>query len=327
MARAVAFIDLLGFKNLLINDDIQTVISLFENYNTVLTANVGYTAVGFESFLPMSDSIVLTAVDPNKLTPILSRFLIDCFLFTAGAYQNVRQGQNPTEVSVPIVSASGVTENTEKWPPTIFRGGCGYGEVVVTTQQAVEGSNPVKRTNIAGRAFLNAVQLEQRGLKGPRVLIDESFKTALGMDFRRYVLRSEIEDCDELLWPGFFFEPNVNPNIGLNSVHELFSPAAVLYGYFKHFSFRSHYLELLKLIVRSTLRFFEDRDELDAAKRKLADLARSHSLERELGDLITGWPEEQNRLRIVWGRVALWFSRLTERLRDSIKEFPHILQK
>ena len=325
--RAVAYIDLLGFRNLLTNDNLKTAISLFENYNAVLVGNQSYLNAGFESLLPMSDSIILTARDPDRLLPILSNFIIECFLFTSGAYQNVRPGQDPTVVDMPIVTPSGVKSNQEKWPPTLFRGGVSFGEFVLTTQQALEASAPTIRRNVAGQAYLRAVQLEEQKVKGPRILIDDSAADLLSDPLKRYVLWSEAERCYEILWPAFVYDPKADPQIELNNFTDLFSPASVLYLYFREFSFRDHYLQLLRLIVKSALRFFEDTANLANAKEHILDVIRQRGLENELLGVVTTWGQKPTWRKLTTDRLKLWWSRVWERTAISSNEFVSIFRK
>jgi hypothetical protein len=289
--QIVAYLDILGFKNytlidpagaaqLLLNyhDIINTKLADMaqfpaENYpdpglqNLALDGEVG----SFETFLPFSDSVFVISGQPDLLIRQISRFLIDSFLLTSNAFAHPKNPTNLTTVTVTELSLQGVTgRHDEHWFPLLFRGGISFGVVLLPKVTAIVQGCKIPITNLAGCAVVNAVSLEKAG-KGPRLFCREDFYNLLSAQSHNFM--GEINDhYYELLWPAFVYHETGQPHIEINHFTDLFLPAANLWlASRQQPEVEPHYREFLKLIVRSTQKWFTLRNSLEMANQHIEE--------------------------------------------------------
>jgi hypothetical protein len=151
-------------------------------------------------------------------------------------------------------------KHKQKWYPPLWRGGLAFGEVRVGGVTAVEDGKDLRVPNLAGRAVVDAVRIEEWAktakCRGPRLLCEASFKKHFEVGIQRY-FRDVTETVSELLWPAFIYNLNNPSRNEMFEFQKLWTPALALWKSKRgHVAFE-HYDEFLKLLVRSFLRWAE----------------------------------------------------------------------
>jgi len=282
--RAVAFLDLLGFRSYL-KEDLEGAVELLRNYRAMLVQKLGDTetlkqtppptqelaalgdqmaADSFEHAIPFSDSLFLVSREPDKFLLQTAKFLLDCYTFTAPAYMQPDDPKNPTCVTVKEVGSGPdghvkVQSRVEHWYPTLFRGGVSYGQVVPAIMIGIDIYKPVKVTNVTGTAVVRAVSMEKSG-SGPRVFCDRSFVGSLSEPVAKQLI-SEVKPPElyELLWPALHFQMTSSLPEAKSKLEELLVPVARLWQPFSAVEEERHYREFMRLVVRSAGRFFKSQ--------------------------------------------------------------------
>ena len=273
----VIFLDLLGFKSFT-NDDSSAALRMLEDFNSVLSLRRQIASMkplpnlpkelanplpertsldSFKYFIPMSDSVFILSDEPNKLAVQLSTFLLDSFGISGWAFgksvtSDVHE-QCGKELRINRWGKPEVHRFRESWYPVLFRGGISYSEATADKNSAVYDGEEITVPNVIGPGVVRAVQLEQGGLKGPRILCDGEFVDELTCQTKRYL--RQVGDEWELLWPAFgYIESNGEGN-HIDVFNELFFPAHNLYECYVGKPSENHYRAFLELIVRSHLAF------------------------------------------------------------------------
>ena len=109
--------------------------------------------------------------------------------------------------------------------------------------------------NVVGRGVVQAVELEQSGFAGPRILCDGEFVDQLTGPTNKYLRREG--DAWELLWPGFNYLEGDDERAQSYVLNEFFYPALALWQCYSEKKPAKHYRAFLELIVRSHLAFAE----------------------------------------------------------------------
>jgi hypothetical protein len=259
----VAFLDLLGFRNQ-VNEDKDGAIKRLNKYTDVLgfkaywdseracetelqeTANT-ISINSFKQFIPFSDSIFIVSDDINLFIKQLSSFLCDCFDDTTLADLN----------------------NKGSLYPIIFRGGIAYDNVSCVDTLSVNEGAYEHRKNLAGKAVVNAVGLEQKNIKGPRIIFKKDVYKSLSRAVKKkYVRQMQDKEYYELLWPAAV-DCTSNPDVTKYS--EIFERAVKLWKHYNHTSCAEHYWNLIELIVASTLQYFT---AIGQGKKALSEIKR-----------------------------------------------------
>ena len=286
---AVIYLDILGFKSFS-NEDSEAALRILKDFHTVLKMRrqdehspssmseglekrlaARNASDSFSYFLPMSDSVFILSEEPDKVAAQLSTFLRDSFLLGGHAYDK-SDTSNVFEqcIKEPRISESGKVEINyfkENWYPVLFRGGISYGDVKVLKTPAICNEQEITVPNVIGQGVVQAVGLEQRGLKGPRILCDCEFVDQLRGPATKY-LRKE-GDAWELLWPGFnYFEGNDERSERYN-LDDLFGRALALWRHFSGEEPEKHYRAFLELIVQSHLAFAKSGSESELINEEL----------------------------------------------------------
>ncbi|RCW49795.1 hypothetical protein [Halanaerobium sp. ST460_2HS_T2] len=307
MKRAITFIDLLAFSNY-VRDNPQEAINLFDNYNNILKVKItdekinpisSYTNSlreiaetksinSFEYFIPFSDSIFISSQKPNKFVKQLSSFLIDCFKFTSDEYINPENKNKPTEVRVKIPRLDenkklNFEEELQNWFPVLFRGGISFGEAYPTKLISIFDSEPQIINNLVGKPVVKAVKLEQE-VKGPLIVCDCNFYDELNKNIKYFFKKIKNKNLYKLLWPAFNYI-KANNEDEIRKFDELFYPAVSLWKANNHKSYSMHYFNFLKLVVESSLRFFDNIGELSFAKNYISKQIKYKDLDNKIEEL------------------------------------------
>lgn len=275
---AVIYLDLLGFKSFS-NENIEAALEIHRDFHTVLK-NRQYeeqirppssipderlkrpaerkASDSFNYFLPMSDSIFILSEEPDKVAAQLSTFLSESFLF-GGYNYSMADSLNPLLQSIREfnIDESGtvkIKDCMETQYPVLFRGGISYGNVEVVRTPAIYKGEEITVPNVIGQGVIQAVRLEQKRLKGPRILCDCEFVDQLRDPTIKKYLRKE-SDVWELLWPGFNYLEDDDEKSQSYELTDLFCPALRLWRHFSGKPPERHYQAFLELIVRSHLAF------------------------------------------------------------------------
>ncbi len=279
--KIVAYIDLLAFSNF-IRENRPDALDCFRNYNAIvdrkisdnkihpvnsyseslkeLASNTSLNAI--EHFLPFSDSVFIVSDNPNSLMYQLSSFLLQAYQMNANSYIEPFKPHNPLRKEIPSfsfdekmnISVSQIEVNSF---PTIFRGGMAYGEVIATSHQSIVNYEPIRRTNIAGKAVVDAVHLEN-SVKGPRIIFKKDVYDQLSQEVKDRMIRIVPEKAElyELLWPAMAYIPSNKEN-DIQHFYNLFKGAVNLWKGFNHETFSSQYFNFIEIIIAGTIRHFQ----------------------------------------------------------------------
>ena len=281
--RAFVFIDLLGFKNY-VDKNINDAWNLLFNIHIAIEDAISDTkSVGrydsFENLIPMSDSIVITSTNPDKLIEQLSVFLLTLFNNVSQDYKNPENPNNPMEITKTnhifaitnnkIEIKNSVKYKQNQYPP-LFRGGISYGDVIIFDTNSIKLFKMEQTRNILGVPFIESYKLESLP-DSPSILLSEKFyKELKNKVSKKYIAKKTInkKSYHELLWPGYFFEET-----GLSSIlvkfQEIFIPAYNLWIFFKNEKYANKYSNLLKLIYKSFIRSIEGKENFQIAKEQV----------------------------------------------------------
>ena len=282
--KAVAYIDLLGFSNCVMNNP-EEAIMMLSHFNTILSTlnferevhpSAGYIPAlqslarrtsneSFEHFMPFSDSVFLASSDCSNFIMQLGSFVRQSFLFNAHIYEHPEKPDDPTASHYVGLDTSD-PNNIEPvdipchQPPVLFRGGIAYGEVIETQPMSMFNGQKTACNNLIGEAIVRAVGME-KVLKGPRLVFEQSVYDQLNDEAKIYVRpvpEQEFAGCYEILWPamGYVLENRDTFTQEINHFYELFTPAYNLWKYYKGGSVAVHYERFLELIVASAVRIY-----------------------------------------------------------------------
>ncbi|MBN3036142.1 MAG: hypothetical protein JW861_11195 [Bacteroidales bacterium] len=283
MDCVVAYIDLLAFSDY-IRKDLNTALRMYGTYTDILEDKLekrhlrdrysissntfssqcmrGVLVDEFRYFLPFSDSIFLVGDNADFFIEQLANFLIDCYLSNSYVYQNPHNHQDPIEFEgIKVTKGKDSTLQQEPYkyfdPPILFRGGASFGETKIINSISVENSSKKETSNIAGRAILEAISLEQN-IKGPKLHLTLSLFNALSVDFKNRYLKKLNSGICEVLWPLFYF---IDANGDFDQrFAEFFNSAVIFWKAYNHEPYGLHYYEFMKIIVHSALRYFDIED-------------------------------------------------------------------
>lgn len=259
--KICAYIDILGFKEVLINDrkgaiqlisDYQEILNikktdeiLFREHYAKKEKDIQLKSLfessiidSFEYFIPFSDAAFVVSADIDKFILQISNFFIDTFLLSGYKFADHSAKSRDDLLQM--------TPKT-KWYPLLFRGGISYGECIpYKNYQIIEGK-VTQNYNLIGKAVAEAVKNENID-KGPRLFCDRQFYDMVSKNESRQIL-IQIRDhigIYEILWPMPYIMEK-----GINRYQELLEISLNLWLYFNHEEYGLHYFKLLELIVKS----------------------------------------------------------------------------
>ena len=238
--KAVAYIDLLGFGQT-IKTDLASGLGMLEDCATILESALANDRLhpatsyptnelrriaerngvsSFLDFLPMSDGAFVVSDNPSLLVFQLSSFLVRCYDLKGGQYAYPQDPGNPRRVrTVTYHIATGEEAAQDTWQPVLFRGGVTFGEVHQFGLPGIVDRKHAALPNVAGRAVVDAVKLEELRLKGPIVLCTPAFACQLDDAAKEYVQEVTVKGVPhwELCWPLAIFEDANGLEDGLNN--------------------------------------------------------------------------------------------------------------
>ena len=130
-----------------------------------------------------------------------------------------------------------------------------------------------------GRAIVEAVRLENSGVKGPLLLCTEGFEARLSDEAKGYLQTTNRGDMElrEVCWPIALFETATSLNDALLNEYGQFLLAALnLLKFFAGGRLEVYYLEFARLAIRSALLRFPD--EKAALEKHIAKVSADISL-------------------------------------------------
>jgi len=216
----------------------------------------------FDCFLPFSDSIFISSSDPNVFLKQLGSFILHCFNSTLKVYSNSSEPNNPIKL---LRSTSGMKTIEENRYPTLFRGGIAMGEVIPISLMGIVNGKATTVTNLAGKAVIEAVNLEDE-IDGPRVFLKKDVFEKLDAATKIYVAETEKQDVYELLWPCFYY--NLEEGYVYNSItgfHFLLLQAVSLWKASTNSKYLKNYWSFVELVIRGTLKVFAELGQRERA--------------------------------------------------------------
>ncbi len=221
MNKCVAFLDLLGFSNLVTNEGIEIGASLLESLNVVASFALHEAQTNpansyrdetikdialknqlnsFESFFALSDSIFIVSSDANLFIEQLSSFLYSCYLYNSLYFPYKKH-------------------SAEIHYPTLFRGGITFGEIKHQNMICINNDNVGKSYNVFGKAIVEAVSLEKNfksHVAGAKIFISKDFYNELNLEHKKFIFKDENDDMF-LLWPSYMVNKGSNAEIEWDS--------------------------------------------------------------------------------------------------------------
>lgn len=249
----VAFLDLLGFSELLRKNQDAAVNKIVYISNTVCSDM-------FNDFISISDSLIITSNGPDKFVRTISSLLSEWFTQSMNNYsfpynlETVSQKEYLTEPILKI-NSSYISDI-----PILFRGGVANGnDIIITNNIAIINEHISSIVNITGKTYLNAVELEKSG-KGPHLFCNKDFEQSLK---DKKCIRSYNKELGiyEIVWSYWGCEiPPGNPNHRENvksALSNMLIPALNLYVYHRSYNpdFLIYYKELVEIVCRGILKY------------------------------------------------------------------------
>jgi len=305
-----AFLDLLGFSNY-VSIDIGGAVSLLNDYHLILSSKLYDNEVSpcesygkeklkniaqdnyvnsFDNFIPFSDSIFITSRNPDLFLKQICNFLTESFLINSYEYRSDNNEKEITRVEIKEFSINrgsgiNITNNTVNWFPVLFRGGITYGEIIPAEMTCIRNSTHLKIPSIIGKVVVEAVKLEKTD-KGPRLFCNKIFVDNLSNETKHFILPLNNPDLFEILWPMSNYIDSNDCKVEINSFMNLFIPALNLWKAFNHLDFGTHYYKFIKLVVISTIKYFEYRKYSAEVEKYIAEKLRHYGLEQKINDLM-----------------------------------------
>ena len=293
----VAYIDLLAFSNHL-RENTSDALMAMNNYNTILSSKIRDEVINpvssypkelqelakktsidsFDFFLPFSDSVFLMSSDCSSFIKQLGSFVLQSFTFTAHFYIDPIDPLKPEKGYINNYSINkdgelDVNQEECNYYPALFRGGLAYGEAFPIELSSVIDCAPNKTKVITGKAVVDAVHLES-SVKGPRLVFCQDVFTQLNEDACDYCRKiPEKNDMYEILWPALEYikqNESFQCKQEIQKMYEIIIPAYNLWKAYNHTPFSAHYLNLIELIIASTIKFYDKKCQLkDYAKSEI----------------------------------------------------------
>jgi hypothetical protein len=177
--------------------------------------------------------------------------------------------------------------------PLLFRGGISYGECHPGQVTSLLNGQEGRTTILLGKALIEAVQLEGKAKgNGPMLMCSKSFYDSLSREGRKYVVK--VQDHYEILWPAFrYCGVCADSNVGFrheSEFDEFFEPAIRWWKACNHLEYAGQYYNFIKLIIRSTLRYYSlDGRSIVPARQYIETSLKKHGLLSKAMDLMKEW--------------------------------------
>ncbi len=276
---ACCFLDLLGFSSYTLNYDVLDSVRLIENYATIFQHRViAKNFKSFEYFHPASDSLFIISRDYDNFIKDLSEFCEQAYHIASQPYMFPENPTNVAEVTVPVITPSGIYKKKEHWFPTIFSGGVSFGEIAIFTQESYNAGVSIQVPNFVGEGITKSVHVGQ-GQHGSRIILDDNVVQKLSSSTKdKYVLTHD--GINDLLWPAaYFIDSNTVENNIVNGINEMFETFLKFYNQYKNNAkLEIVYFNTLKIIAFSLIQYMNYRNAT-AKERKDAEILLNRCLE------------------------------------------------
>lgn len=233
--RIVFYFDVLGFSGLAGGDNDGAAVDVLIDLASCLSLPpLQALTQRWEHRYGLSDSVFLIHSDPHKALAQAADLAFNLF--------ELSRGEDPEGSKAPI----------------LIRGGLGFG-TVTHLRGIFEPEDPQPR-NLVGPGVLEAVQLEQVGLSGPRILLRDTLVATLqkgdyeGKALQGLLRPTEIGETWEVLWPLPVHDKRLEScSDELAGIQEQALRNLEKHG--GHPVYGAHYRELVLLVARSIERF------------------------------------------------------------------------
>mgnify|MGYP000912415007 CR=1 FL=1 len=287
-------LDLLGTANQVIKTRLIDPASSTHNEPSLQKIAKVHSAESFEAYLPMSDSIFIIGQNPNDFVEQVSSFLCSCYRLTSHAYSHPENESNPVTVTMKQVKidADGgfkTSDEIANWYPNIFRGGVSIGEAVIFSALAIFRNKELisererkiiefsggkfgtgSVSNVAGKAVVEAVELEKSGGIGPKLYLTNEIINALDAEHKAFV-KTDSDGKNYYLWPAYFIDSFDNDlSIEWHSTfYDIVKGSINLYNFHLANSasrVAEHYKEFVKLIADSFIAVSRFKGDTNGSK-------------------------------------------------------------
>ena len=273
--RAVAYIDILGFKNIVSND----ILSAFEQLHAVNSMLNNR----FEDYIMYQSQAPFT--DPNMID-LQERMLFDSVSYFFPFSDSIFASSDNCDLFV--LQLSNLIYELYKYSvnnkfkfPIFYKGGIGYGVACEQSMKTIQKGVVSSVSNIVGQAVIDAVSLESytykdssdqiRKLKGPRLLLKKELYDQLSKT-KDYCIpvKESNGNVYEVLWPAYAYIKQAELSQNIQEFYEhfyaMFNNAYCLWRKYKQKDednkrsgdnrISLHYEEFIRLIISSTTTYF-----------------------------------------------------------------------
>lgn len=306
----VAFLDLLGFSDLL-QTDTEVALDNMNSFNDVIKTRFidnkchplaeykercpndtnfhnfveKSSVTAFKQMISFSDSLVLGGTDCDLFIMQLANFVATAYIEYSEPFREPFADISKVLTNkVADVSADGSIRYHKAFP-LLFRGGISVGERVCFFDEyhIKNGELQLSSLNVMGLTYLNAVKLESFG-KGPRLFCDKSVVDVVNEKTRRILKEVDKEKgIYEIVWTIEGCEATEHlsthkwSNV-MDRINDKMLPAAInLYQHYReNEDLEVQYRELLKLVCEGIVKYAADEcnraeDAIELIYQKLPD--------------------------------------------------------
>ena len=281
--KLVAYLDVLGFSNA-VNQDIDDAISVLTRFNTISSQSIvedkihpvssydphlqnlaARTSVdSFNLFIPFSDSVFISANDCSRALIQIANFVYESFRINIDVYLHPQTPTDPTlskSIGVGLDKQGNIVVKNiaTHEPPVLFRGGVSYGEAYDLKMSAILNGEPSYVKSIAGKAVVKAVRLEEKKVKGPRIIFTDDVFNMLDTNTLKYCRPiPEIIDNEnplfEILWPALTFIPENGFQFEFDNIYKILDAAINLWiPYRDNVDIAKHYENFIEMTLASAI--------------------------------------------------------------------------
>lgn len=253
--------DLLGFSRLL-EKDVETAYEVLDQFNGIIKRKIidqkthsadSYDDVDLQEFVRMqevtsfkymisiSDSLIIGADDPDRFLEQLCNFISSAFIESNEPFRKPITDINSSKKRYSgDLETGALTEKIGGAFPILFRGGIAVGNVIFSPEmQIYNGEAKQYGLNVTGQAYLQAVNLENLRIKGPRLLCNQDFYDMLSSENQSKLSTVIVKEVEyyEVNWTVWAFEVLERSSIKIRNINQglrktLLKPAVNLYNYF-----------------------------------------------------------------------------------------------
>lgn len=288
----VAFLDLLGFSNLLKNN-IETAVDNMNSFNNMIKTKVidnkchpiedyrkkypddvelhqfveKTSVTAFEQMISFSDSLVLGGTDCNKFVKQLINFIATAYIEYSEPFREDFSDINKVTTNKNAEGYISGDIRYHKAFPILFRGGLSVGDDVSFFDEYYIKNSELKLSslNVMGLTYLNAVKLESVG-KGSRLFCDKSVVDAVNDETRRFIkVVDEKKKIYEIVWTmegceAMTYNSSDKWHNVIHGINDKMLPSAInLYQYYKNDKvLEAQYKELLNLVCVGIVKYARD---------------------------------------------------------------------